>query len=334
MGVQPTPRLRDLRRAVSLLAAGVVIVFAGAACSSGSDDVPSNAIAVVGNQTVTKADFNRLLDQSRENSKSSKRPFPKSGTAEFAQIRHQIVQYLVRRAQLEAEANKRGIEISDEEVDQRRNQFVQQYFEGNEKAYAKRLKASGVTDEQARADLRSSLIQEKFFADVIREVKVSDAELQRFYRRNKAKYAKPARRDVRQILLRKEQRALAGSLVAQLRGGADFARLAHRYSVDQGSKENGGRVQISRGQVEALDTVAFSIATHRISEPVRTRYGWHVIEALGPVEAARTPPFKEVKAAVREELMQRKRIEANSKFVERVARSNDVKYGAGFAPAA
>ena len=149
MGVHPTPRVRDLRRTIGFLAAAVVIVFAGAACSSGSDDVPSNAIAVVGDETVTKADYNRLLGQTRANSKASKRPFPKSGTAEFAQIRHQIVQYLVRRAQLEAEADKRGIEISDEEVDRRRNQFVQQYFGGNEKAYAKQLEASGVTDEQA-----------------------------------------------------------------------------------------------------------------------------------------------------------------------------------------
>jgi foldase protein PrsA len=326
--------VRHLRRFLIFPVAAATLLLAGVACGGGDDgDVPSNAIARVGDQTVTKAEFDRLLSQARVSYKDSNRKFPRSGTEEYAQLRDQIVKYLVLRAQYADEAEERGIEISDEQVDKRLNQLVQQYFDGNKKRYEQQLKSNGVTNDQVREDIKAQLVQEELFKDVTKDVKVSEAELQKYYRENKQQYSQPAQRDIRHILVKKNQRALAQSLAEQIRAGANFERLARRYSQDPGSKKVGGRLEISKGQtVPPFDKVAFSIPIKQVSDPVRTQFGWHVIEALTPVKAASTTPFKQVKQAIRQQLLQSKKSEASSKYVEKLEKSGDVKYQVGFAP--
>jgi parvulin-like peptidyl-prolyl isomerase len=326
--------VRHLLRFIIVPVAAATLLFAAVACGGDGDgEVPSNAVARVGDQTVTKAQFDRLLNQARRSYKESNRKFPQSGTEEYAQLRDQIVKYLVLRAQYADEAEERGIEISDDQIDKRLDQLVQQYFQGNKKRYEQSLKQNGVTNEQVREDIEAQLVQEELFKEVTKNVKVSDAELQKYYRENKQQYSQPAQRDIRHILLKKNQRALAQSLAEQIRGGASFERLARRYSQDPGSKKVGGRLEISKGQtVPAFDKVAFSIPVKRVTNPVRTQYGWHVIEALTPVKAASTTPFKQVKEAIRQQLLQSKKSEASTKYIEKLEKSGEVEYQVGFAP--
>lgn len=321
-------------RYIFLPVAAAALLLGGVACGGGgSDDVPSNAVAVVGDETVTKAEFDRLLNQARQSYKDSNRPFPKAGTDEYVQLRDQIVQYLVRRAQFASEAEGRGIDISDEEIDKRLDQLVQQYFQGNRKRYEEQLKKNGVSDEQVRQDIEAQLVQEELFKEVTKDVEVSNAEMLKYYNENKQQYSTPAQRDIRHILLKKSQKALAETLAAQIRSGANFAKLAKRYSQDPGSKRAGGRLEISKGQtVPAFDKVAFSIATRAVSDPVKTQFGWHVIQALAAVVPAKTTPFKDVQQAIRQQILQDKKSKETTKYVERLQKGDDVSYQVGFAP--
>jgi foldase protein PrsA len=323
-----------LRRILALAIAAAALFVAGG-CAGDSGGVPSDAIAVVGGQTVKKSELERLLKQARPNAGETGRPFPKPGTAQYRQIREQLVQYLVRRAQLAAEAESRDIEVSDEQIEERRKLVVEQYFGGNKDLYRKQLEKNGLTEEQARADAEATLIHEALFKDVGKDVKVSDAEMRRHYGKNKRKYSTPAQREIRQILVKAEQGALARSLVAQLRSGASFEQLARRYSQDPRSKDAGGRLELSKGQASpGLERVVFSIPTHRLSDPIRTPFGWHVIEPLGPVRPAKTRPYGQVKHEVRAELVQTKQNQASAKYLARLARKENVKYQVGFGPSA
>jgi parvulin-like peptidyl-prolyl isomerase len=324
-----------LSRYIILPVAAATLLLAGVACGGGGDeDVPSNAIAVVGGgETITKAEFDRLLNQARQSYKDSSRPFPKAGTDEYVQLRDQIVQYLVRRAQFASEADGRGIDISDEQIDKRLDQLIQQYFQGNKKRYEDQLKKNGVSNEQVRADIEAQLVQEELFKDVTKDVEVTQAEMLKYYNQNKQQYSTPAQRDIRHILLKKNQRSLAASLAAQIRDGANFAQLAKRHSQDPGSKRVGGRLEISKGQtVPPFDKVAFSIKTRAVSDPVKTQYGWHVIQAMAAVVPAKTTPFKDVQQAIRQQLLQDKKSKETTKYVEQLQKNDDVDYQVGFAP--
>lgn len=183
-----TIRTSARRRRTTVLPLAAALLLAAAGCGGDSRAVPEDAIAVVGDETVANADLQRLLNQAKANSRGSRHPFPKRGTRPYLQIREQVVQFLVRRAQIAEEAEARGIELSDEDVEQRRKELVRQYFGGKDDLYEKQLRERGLTEEQALADLEATLIQDALLADVAKDIKVSDAEARKYYAKNKKQY--------------------------------------------------------------------------------------------------------------------------------------------------
>jgi SurA N-terminal domain len=175
-------------RRVALLPLAGALLLAAAGCGGDSRAVPEDAIAVVGDQKIAKADLDRLLGEAKANSRGGRHPFPKPGTRPYLQIREQLVQFLVRRAQIAEEAKARGIELSDEDVEKRRKELVGQYFGGKDDLYKEQLRERGITEEQALADLEATLTQDALLADVAKDVKVSDAEARKYYTKNKKRY--------------------------------------------------------------------------------------------------------------------------------------------------
>jgi len=113
----------------------------------------------------------------------------------------------------------------------------------------------------------------------------------------------PTRRMVRQILIScpklrpcAEAKALTNRLYSQLEGGANFAALAREYSDDPAGKLGGDRLWIARGEtVEPFDSTAFRLRTGRISRPLKTRFGWHIVKPLsGLVTVGRLVSLKVV----------------------------------------
>jgi len=79
-----------------------------------------------------------------------------------------------------------------------------------------------------------------------------------------------------------EALALANELRDRILAGEDFAALAKAYSDDTTSAVNGGDLGwFGRGRmVPAFEEAAFSLPVGEVSEPVKTEYGYHLIEVL------------------------------------------------------
>lgn len=112
----------------------------------------------------------------------------------------------------------------------------------------------------------------------------------------------------------------AEEVLKRLRAGADFAELAKDYSDDTGSKRAGGEIPgwSDKGRfVAPFEEAAYALKTGAISDPVRTRFGYHIIK-LHEKREARQQTFEEVKdklvADVRKELLGNKRQELVTKF--------------------
>jgi peptidyl-prolyl cis-trans isomerase D len=120
------------------------------------------------------------------------------------------------------------------------------------------------------------------------EVPVSREEIERYYRDNRDEFAVPARADVRYTWISKAPtaedsaavRERAEELRRELIEGADFADVADRESADRASAAQGGSVGTIRpGDVPAaFEAAALSLPVGEIGEPVRTSFGWHIIE--------------------------------------------------------
>ena len=81
----------------------------------------------------------------------------------------------------------------------------------------------------------------------------------------------------RHILVRNQ--ADAALLKQRINSGADFAKLAKQYSSCSSAKRGGDLGEIRRGQlVSAVDKVVFSAPLKRLQGPIKSPFGYHIIE--------------------------------------------------------
>ena len=137
------------------------------------------------------------------------------------------------------------------------------------------------------------------------DINPSDAELQALYRAMPDKFQVPERVKVRHILLRsdanndKEVKAKIDDLEKQLKAGADFAELAKKNSQDPGSASKGGDLDwVVKGQtVKEFEAAAFSLPINQVSQPIKTTYGYHILQVTEK-QPAHMIPFEEAKPAL------------------------------------
>jgi foldase protein PrsA len=322
------------RRSLQILfTIALVVVVAG--CGGSKATLAGEDVAVVGNQHIPKTMFDALMGQAKTSFKSQGRKFPKAGTTDYATIKNQAVTLLIQQAERESKAKDMGITVSDKDVTKRLAQIKKQYFGGSQKRYQQQLKKQGLSEAQVERDIKAQLISEKVFKKVTTDVKVTNAEVHDYYIQHPTLYAQPQSRDVRHILVK--TKALADKIYAQLKAGGDFAKLAKKYSTDPGSKSQGGKLTVSKGQtVPQFDKVAFSLKTNELSKPVHTQYGWHIIQALTNVKPRKTTPEKQVKDSIKQQLIQQKKNEAMTTWVNGLTKDfcsgGKVKYQVGYKP--
>jgi len=321
-----------LLRFLPLFALLVVVALAAGCGGGGKKSVPSDAVAVVGSDNITKSQFSLLMDGTKSAYVARKAAFPKAGTSQYKALQDQTMKYLVQQSELEQKAKGLGVTVSDKDVQARIAQIKKQYFAGNEAKYQQQLKAQGLTEALLALNLHGQILSEKLYAKVTGGVKVSDADIKKYYDAHKSTYAKAASRDVRHILVNNKK--LADSIEAQLKSGADFAKLAKKYSKDPGSAAQGGKLTITKGQTVApFDKVAFSLKLNELSAPVHTTYGWHVIQALSDVKPQL---LKDVKASIQTQLLQTKKTDVINKWVDDVNKeyAKKIAYQTGYTPLA
>jgi peptidyl-prolyl cis-trans isomerase D len=190
-----------------------------------------------------------------------------------------------------ADKFKDQVKISPEEV--------QTFFNAN--------RAMFKTQEKRSFDLLVAS-EEKIAATI----DVSEAVLRQIYASAGDRFRSGERVNVRHILLKtteksaddiKKIEARAAELLKQIKGGADFAKLASENSDDPGTKAKGGDYGwMVKGQtVPAFESAAFSMKKGEISNLVKTEYGFHIIQVMDR-EDPKVQSFDEVKAELATEL--------------------------------
>jgi len=111
--------------------------------------------------------------------------------------------------------------------------------------------------------------------------KIQDADIKRWFEQHRSDFAVPEQIHARHILVASREKAL--KIIDKLKRRRDlFKLLAARESLDDSNKARGGDLNwFPRGvMVKAFDDAAFKLKLNTLSEPVKTRFGWHVIEVL------------------------------------------------------
>jgi peptidyl-prolyl cis-trans isomerase D len=144
-------------------------------------------------------------------------------------------------------------------------------------------------------------------------VQLTDKEVEDYYSANRAtKFTTPKQAKVRYIMVRldagadaKQKEAaqvLANRIVAEARGGKNFADLAKKESQDPSAEKGGEIGWLNQGQLpEALDKQIFALAKGEISEPIETPVGFHIVK-VEDIKEEKTLSLAEAKPVITREL--------------------------------
>lgn len=161
--------------------------------------------------------------------------------------------------------------------------------------------------------------------DIAAGLTATEEEIRALYEADKARLTRDEQRRARHILIQIAEdagedeiaaaRKKAEDLVARLRAGEDFAALAKEFSDDPGSAADGGDLGLfGKGMmVPEFEDAAFTLAQDQISDPVRSPFGFHIIQVT-EIQAAQVPAFEEVREQLRQEAV---RHQAEQLFFER-----------------
>lgn len=327
-----------MRRAAWVGLLGVA-VLAGCGGSSSGSSLPPGVVAVVGGTDITVSQLQTTMHIAKLSLKTN---YPTPGTDEWLTLRTRALASLAHDAELRAWARNLGVTVKQRAVDAAVKQTLAGAYPGktagsiDQAKVDAEFKSTGMTRALLRQRIETKLLAQAAADTIKGSANVTEAQVKAQYEKDKATlYVQPERRKVRHVLVK--TKALADQIYADLSSSdASFAELAKRYSTDS-TKTSGGDLGVvnRNGLVKPFADVAFTIEQGVVAPPVKTQFGWHVIEATGPVLPKTTRPLNDtLKRQIRSQLVEKARQKDIAKEFGRaqIELSRDIEFAPGYAP--
>lgn len=269
-----------------VLAAALIIVLIKPPFAQKDSDTP---VATVNGEAITKSQlYDKLVEAGGKST----------------------LQNLITTTLVAQEAKKANITVTDADLNEELEDLKAQF--GGEQAFESALAQSGMTLDDLKKQMPMQVELRKLLEP---QVKISDADIKKYYDDNKAQFEQPEEVRASHILVKTKEEADA--IEKELKEGKDFAELAKEKSTDTGSKVNGGDLNFfKRGDmVPEFSDAAFKLKVGEISEPVKSQYGYHIIKVTDRKEA-KNFTLDEKKDDIRKILVTQKISELSSTWLQ------------------
>ena len=255
---------------------GILLVLAISVTGCKKEEV---VVAKVNNEVITKDDLYEIL---------------------VKQNGEQLLNSLISEKIINIEAEKQKIEVSEEDIQKEIDKIAGNY--GGEEAFNQAMQYYGYTLEDIKNDLAMNIKIKKLLEP---SISISEEEMKNYFETNKETFNQEEEVKARHILVETEEKAK--EVLEKLNAGGDFAELAKEYSLDEATKELGGELGFfGRGKMVAeFEESAFALKLNETSEPVKTNYGYHIIEVEEKKEA-KEANYEESKDMIKEILLEEK----------------------------
>ncbi len=247
--------------------------------------------AVVNNQVVLQSDVEEQLYLFLTSAQTE------VDSATVDTLRTQILNRLIDERVIIGEATKQGITVPEAEVARQAQEALKEAKGRYESpaAYQDALRKENLTEEKLlkkfRDEAQRAALVQRLVSKQIPRHRPTQAEAEAYFKTNRDKFPKaPAelRLSVIQIpatpdsVADRQGRARAETARKRIGGGEKFAKVASEISDDESSARSGGDLgYLTRGNMDpAFEQAVFSRKLNTVGEPVRTVYGWHVLEVL------------------------------------------------------
>lgn len=321
----------------------------------------SEGIVKVNEHIITQADFDKAFDKSVDSSflKSfggSKNVVKSDENPMYVVFKEKIINELIVKSIIDDEIAKRGIEATDEDVQNELKSVIDKV--GSKEELNRILKQRGVSNTEFTKDLKTQ-IKIKKLVNSLEKISVSEADAKKYYDTHKKEFEHGEQVRASHILISanvielikqiKEknpqisteelntevekriaaQKEKAEKILANLKNNPDkFEQIAQKESDDKASAERGGELGFfpKEAMVEEFAKAAFSMKPDTISETVvKSPYGFHIIKVTDRAEAGSTP-FEKVKDEIRFYLETQKQIEVLKKFTAGQMKTAKIEY--------
>lgn len=254
--------------------------------------------------------------------------FLRSRGRDVAAIRNPIAYKRLKRAALDelidrellcAWGRRHGVEVAAKAVDEAFAALESRF--PSAEAFQRRLGDAGFDRDGYRRYLGCDLLARQAFERLGGAVRAEAPEVERYLERHPERFVRPAQVHARHLLLRvptpddePQVRAQIADLHRQAASGRDFADLARQYSQDATAARGGDLGYFAREDVvPEFAAAAFALAPGALSDPVRSRYGWHLIRIEATRAAAALPrdeALAKARAVVEGQLRRQRGLEA------------------------
>ena len=331
------------------------VLFAGCGLKSGE------AIIKVNDQKITQGQFDEMFNKQAGNGmfkamginvKDAKNNFL------YLLIKDRVVNELIVKTLLDEEIAKRGIKVTNEDVDNAVKEIIEKV--GSKEQLNAILKQNGISNADFKKDLKEEVKMKKL-ANELGSSTVSDAETKKFYNENIKRFTNPEKVRASHILISvnpkeiteivksdsknanlddaavkakvdeeiKAKEAKVNQLLAEAKKDpTQFAKLAKENSEDTTSAVKGGDLGFfAEGEmVPEFSKAAFSMKPNTISDkPIRTQYGYHIIMVTDRAAAGKTP-YEKVKNDIKGYLENQKQIKLIDNLTESLKKNAKIEY--------
>ena len=247
--------------------------------------------AVVENKIVLKSDLNQMVNVVA----LQQRIDPNQNRPQYLKLRKVVLSSMIdQKILLEMAEEDTTIEISEKEVDAALDQQIENILlqAGGETAAEKML---GQSIKSFRSefwfDMKDKIVSEKYQQKMLAKIIATKEDVFSFYKTYKDSLPVfPLEAKIRHILIKtepsdnikKEAVNLLKEIKNRILSGESFGELAQSFSMDPGSKKNGGELGwVKRGSLlKNFEERVFTIKTNTISDPVETEVGYHILEVF------------------------------------------------------
>ncbi len=309
-----------------VIGAAIIAVVAFMLVKSGSSDSTADnsslaVVATVNGEPIYQQDVDSLYDSLPASLKQQ--------TSRDALLNQMIDQKLLLQ-----EAKKKGIEVSDSEIDDYVNSLLA-FFNINDSRLRSLLDKQGISYEQFIDNSRNQIMISKLINEsVISTVNISDSEVADYYENNKESFVVPETVVVRHILLRPKDNESTDELLQRAESVkeliaddfSNFCDLVSNYSEDPGSKDSCGEYSVRQDGtfVKSFEDAAFNMSVNETSI-VESPFGVHIIWKVSE-QPETQQSLDEVKDQIVEILKQQKIPELVKEFVDSLREKADIVF--------
>jgi foldase protein PrsA len=311
------------------VAAGAALAFAVLLLTGCGGNLPSGALAKVGDATITQTQFDAKMKEIVAQL-AAQAPDKAKDPAGYKLLEQRVLDYMVTVKIAEIKAPSLKVTVTDKDVQDQVDQ-AKAYFGNDQAKFDAALKQQNITLEQLKASFHERTLLTKVAEAATAGITIPAAEIQKYYDGHKAEFKQEESRTARHILFAPgggttanatgtatytdaqwaDALAKAEKARQEIVNGADFAAKAKELSNDTGTKDQGGDLGVVKKgtMVPEFETAVFSLNKGEISQPVKTHYGYHLIQVT-EITPAKQQTFAEAKAQIETQLLDPKKAAA------------------------